>query len=264
MRNVLVNVDHNQRKSFKRHFLNSVHCELGLSGIDAGLIFANELLLKDSFKKLGFLESSKIVRGQYLLEASPDQEAKLNMQQSTEAIGLRFVSQKPSREVHITPYSIAVSDNTYVGFDSFLDRLNSYLNIFTQNIQNNFLIIKTGFRKINSIIVEPASSYSEVCEIFNPVLFGVIRSGLACADALKISEETLVLEKQSKVCILKNVLRALNRPSSYEAILDFDLVDNNIYTATQVFEQVLPELNQLHFDLFLWAITDELLKAMEE
>lgn len=264
MQDILVNVTHSQRQTFKKHFLNSVHCELGLSGVAAGAIIANELPFNDAFKKLGFLECSKIVRGHYRMEASEGQEATLNMQQSTEVIGLRFVSQKPLREVNVTSQNIVVSDNAYDGFEAFSKRLESYVSIFTALIGSELRINKTGLRKINSIIIEPVQSYAEACEVFNPVLFGALRSGLVRGDALKISEEVLVLEKQNKICVLRNALKALESSNAYEAILDFDFVDNAKYTSQQVLSDVLPCLNELHFDMFMWTITDALLEAMED
>jgi uncharacterized protein (TIGR04255 family) len=261
MRENLVNVAHVQRRAFKKHFLNSVHCELGLSGIAVNSILAEESSFKDAFKMLGFLESSKIVRGQYVLSSPEAQET--TVQQSAEAIGLRFVSQKPWRELNVTSHNIVVSDHSYESFEAFSEQLQSYVSIVTELLGSEWHINKTGFRKINSIIIEQVQSYPEACAIFNPVLFGSLRAGLAHTDALKISEEVLILEKQGKLCILRNVLKALDRPNAYEASLDFDLVDQTKYTTMEALKDILPSLNELHFDLFMWAITDELIQSME-
>jgi uncharacterized protein (TIGR04255 family) len=260
----IVNVAHSQRRTFKNHFLHSVHCELGLSGIAVEAIFAKESYFKDAFKAIGFLESSKIVRGHYVFN-SPDaaQESALHQSTSTEAIGLRFVSQKPRREVNITCHNIVVSDFSYEGFESFSKQLKSYASIVKELLGSEWSINKTGFRKINSIIIEQVKSYPEAYEIFNPVLFGSLRAGLAHFDALKISEEVLILEKQGKLCVLRNGLKATDHPDTYEATLDFDLVDNNKYSIDQIFADILPTLNELHFDLFIWAITDALIQTME-
>lgn len=61
MRDNLVNVEHFQRQTYKKHFLNSVHCELGLSGMVASSILVAESSFNDAFKKLGFVEG-----GEYL------------------------------------------------------------------------------------------------------------------------------------------------------------------------------------------------------
>jgi uncharacterized protein (TIGR04255 family) len=262
MRDNLVNVDHFQRRAFKKHFLNSVHCELGLSGIVASSILAKEASFNEAFKKLGFTEGGKVVSGHYVLASPEAQDATL--QHNAEAVGLRFVSQKPRREINITSHNIAVSDNSYDGYEAFSERLQCYVSIVTELLGSGWSINKTGLRKINSIIIEQVQSYSEACAIFNPVLFGSLRSGLAHSGSLKISEEVLILEEQGKLCVLRNGLKALDHPNAYEAILDFDLVDQSKYTTEQVFTDVLPILNELHFDLFMWAITDEMLQSMED
>lgn len=262
MRDSLVNVEHFQRQAYKKHFLNSVHCELGLSGVVASSILAMESSFTEAFKKLGFLEGGKIFRGQYVL-TSPDTNEQ-TLQHNAEAIGLRFVSQKPWREVNISSQNIVISDHSYDGYEAFSERMQHYVSIVTELLGEKWGINKIGLRKISSIIIEEAQSYSEAYAIFNPVLFGSLRAGLAHVGALKVSEEVLVLERQGKLCLLRNGIKALDRPNSYEATFDFDLVDQSKYTVEQVFNDVLPALNELHFDLFMWAVTDELLQIMRD
>lgn len=262
MRDNLVNVEHFQRQTYKKHFLNSVHCELGLSGMVASSILVAEPSFNDAFKKLGFIEGGKIFRGQYVLTTPQDKEQTL--QHNAEAIGLRFVSQKPWREINITSQHIVVSDHAYDGYEPFSERMHHYVSIVIELLGTEWNVNKIGLRKISSIIIENAQSYSEAYAIFNPVLFGSLRTGLAHDGALKIAEEALVLEKEGKLCLLRNSIKALDQANSYEATFDFDLVEQDKHSVEQVFNDVLPTLNELHFDLFMWAVTDELLQIMRE
>lgn len=73
-----------------------------------------------------------------------------------------------------------------------------------------------------------------------------------------------MLEKKGKLCLLRNSIKTLDQANSYEATFDFDLVEQGKHSVEQVFNDVLPTLNELHFDLFMWAVTDELLQIMRE
>lgn len=258
----LVKVEHFQRETYRKHFLNSVHCELAISGIALSVLLAAEDSFTDSFKQLGFSHASRLFRGQYIFSPGDSQEASLK-QQNTETIGFRFFSQNPLREINITAQNFVISDHSYDGYESFSERLKSYVDTASELLKMELEVNKVGLRKINSIIIENVLSYPDAYAAFNPFLFGSLRAGLARVDALKVSEEVLVLEKEGKICVLRNGLKALDYPNAYEATLDFDLVDKGEYSVEQVVSDILPILNELHFDLFRWAISDDLLQKMK-
>lgn len=158
MNSNLFNLRHISRRAFPKHFLNSVHCEFGLSGIDFNTILSEETYLKTEFEKLGFQENRKVFQGHYLF-ASDDTGA-IDFQQKSEPIGLQFGSQKPKRHVNVTAASILVSDFDYDGFESFLLRLKQFVAL-VDKVLGKRDVKKVGLRKINSIITEPVESYAD-------------------------------------------------------------------------------------------------------
>lgn len=260
MDNDLFNLRHIPRRTFSKHFLNSVHCEFGLSRIDFKTILSEETYLKTEFEKLGFQENKKVFQGHYLF-ASHNTGA-IDFQQKSEPIGLQFGSQKPKRHINVTEKSILVSDFDYDGFESFLQRLKEFIQLVGKVLGKRD-VNKVGLRKINSIITEPVESYADACSIFNTALFGLLRSGLPVPESISATEEVIVLETQGKLSLLRNRFTKRDKPNSYEANLDFDLVDTTEQKAEDALNVTLPKLNDIHFDLFMWAVTPDMIELME-
>lgn len=248
------------RRTFPRHFLNAVHAEVGFSGTSVDAILAAEEKLKPFFKSKGLGECRKIVQGQFSMENLPDKPVSLSHRASP--IGLEFSSSKPRRIVQVLDTKIIFSDLGYEGFDSFKGLFNEFCTSMSQHVPR-YQINKVGLRKINSIAIEPVVSYQDACAIFNPVLFSNLKSGLIPQDALKVHEEVSVIERGSHLCVIRAKMSRLPAPNAYEAILDFDFVNLTPTSLEQVFTEALPELNDAHFDLFMWAASDELIELME-
>lgn len=123
-------------------------------------------------------------------------------------------------------------------------------------------VIKVGVRKIDSIIIDPITSYRDACSIFNPAIFAILRSGLIKDDALKVHEEVSIIEKEQHLCIIRAQMQKAPMPTGCQASLDFDLVDRRPIDFKSAFSVSLPELNNRHYDLFMWAASDELIKLM--
>ncbi len=255
------NLPRQKRKTFRRHFLTSVHAELGFIGVTTEKILAAEAQLSATFAKHQFLETRKVVMGSFVMQANSNEPAKLH--QDARPVGLSFLSSTPRRELQVHGDKIVFSDNAYDGFESFLSRLREYSAVIAEIIGIDS-ITKIGLRKINSILIEPVVAYQDAFSIFNPALFAVARSGLVMADALKGAEDVNILERNGSMCILRARLKKMTSPSTYEANLDFDLVDRNVSTLSDAINKVFPELNDTHFDLFMWAATSDLIRLMEE
>lgn len=155
-----------------------------------------------------------------------------------------------------------MSDYAYSGFDVFIDRLR-FIVSSAEQVLGRRDVNRVGYRKIDSILLEPVASYFDACSIFNPSLFGLLRSGLAVTDSLTASEEVVILDRDGKVCNLKHRLKKLEKANSFEANLDYDLVDKTGQTIDTALGQTLPEMNNIHFDLFMWAVTPDFVKIME-
>jgi len=178
-------------------------------------------------------------------------------------IGLMFSSQKPRIEIQVLDTKVIISNFDYVGFEQF----NSQLKEICVGI-SNFIprkeVKKVGLRKISSIIIDPVHSYQDACAIFNPALFANVRSGLIKQETLKAHEEVSVIEREDNICVIRAQLKKTSSATSYEACLDFDFVSLASCDIEEVFTSKLPELNDNHFDLFMWAASDDLIKLMEE
>jgi len=262
----LFNLTSHERKSFNKHFLNSVHCEIAFKEA-----FAVEMLIekKDELETLlrphGFTLIQELVEGQITFQgADPESDSPASVEQQTHPIGLLFANQNPRREVKLLVDRVTVSDFSYDGFNAFSTRLAAWCKQI-EDVLGSRDVNKVGLRKINSVLAQSVHSTNDLCAIFNPSLFTSIRSGLVKFDALELNEEVIVLQKDEMLSVLRNRVKKLDgEATTFEANLDFDVVDKSEHSMNDVFETVLPALNVIHFDLFMWAVTGEMISLMEE
>lgn len=258
----LFNLQTHSRRRFARHFLNSVHCELGAPTLQLEHILENEQSITESLASLGYRETAeRVYQGQFSFSARAPGEPPQLSKEDARPNGLQYRSDHPRRLVRILPGSILFSDFAYEGFEAFnkhqADVLRSVEPIFGALAVN-----KTGLRKINSLIIDPVDSYIDACAIFNPDVFGLLRGGIANVDTVKATEETLVLERDEQLSVIRLQFRRADSPKRYEAILDFDIVDRS-ETSIESALELLPDINQKHFDLFMWAISDQMITMLD-
>jgi uncharacterized protein (TIGR04255 family) len=258
----LLNVTHQPRKSFRKHFLVSVYSEIGFSALPLESILGAQKTLEDVLPNLGFIECRQVMQSQFTFEAKVNELAKLSQEASP--LGLLFISQTPRRDLQILSDRITYSDFSYDGFENFLSRFKALWDAIASvvGLTEQHVVNKVGLRKINSIVMEPVSSFQDALSVFNPALFNTARSGLVVREAFKVAEEVTVLDRDGNICLLRTKLQKRNE-NGLEANLDFDFVNLSQNNFAKVFTEVLPALNQGHFDLFMWAVTSELIKLME-
>ncbi len=258
------NLEYVERKCFSKHFLKSVHIEVGLIGLTAEIAFSKEEELKKAFEKLGFTESIKVNQTNFKMEIDPDRDSLEHkvIQSVNKPIGLLFKSQKPHKEIQIVANKVIFSDFSYKGFDDFKEIVEKIKEILESDI-NSFEVNKVGLRKINSIKIEPVESFKEACSLFNSAIFANIKSGLISPDSLKVHEEVTILEKDNLLSVLKFSISKLETPKAYEVNFDFDLVDTEKTNFKEVIQTKLASLNDTHFNLFMWAIEDKMIELME-
>lgn len=247
-----------ERKTFPKHFLASVHCEIRSTGINS--VLENKESLKQVLCGLGFIDCQDINQVQMGLSNNIEKPATLIQT----PLGFKFISYNPKREIHILNGTLTVSDFAYDNLEKFLARFND---LFTQlktilNLSENSPVEKVGLRKIDSIIIKPVTNIPDSLNIFNSNLFSIARSGLTPMDSFNFSEESIVLEKQEQFSIIRTKLvkKAID---TLEANLDFDLISRSESNFKEVFSKTLKILNQTHFDLFMWSVTKEMIKLME-
>lgn len=260
----LLNLSGSERKVFKQHFLSSVHSEIRFNSVEINIILDNKDKLDSEFKKLGFAESKKIMQGNFKLEAGDENGQAPKLSQESEARGLVFNSQLPLRELKIEKDKIVYSDFGYVSFEEYQAKFRIIFDMACEILSiNDVLINKVGLRKVNSVTIQPFLSFDNL-NIFNPALFSMARSGLLKVDKFRVNEETILLEEaKDKLFILRTKL-AKKEEDSAEASLDADFVKlGDSMSVDDSFNGVLPSLNQCHFDLFMWSVTDEMRNLME-
>jgi uncharacterized protein (TIGR04255 family) len=257
----IFNFKHIPRRSFKNHFLNQVHCEIRFDGNYTATVVQSVDQLKDIFKSMGYESHQPVMQGQFAFKIGESGNTPL-MENNSSVIGYKFSSQSPQKDVQILGDKIIFSDFSYVGFEDFLKIFHAVTIEVAKLIpfQN---VNKVGLRKINSIKIAPVVSFQDACVIFNPSIFNSIRSSLIDNESLTFNEEKIVLERDSKFCLLQFRMRKLGEPDAFEATLDFDVVLKQTLDIETVFIGSLPALNDEHFDLFMWAVTDDLINLME-
>jgi len=257
----ILNLKHMPRKAFKNHFLNQVHCEIRFDGNFTTDLVNSIDQLESILKSLGYESHQPVMQGQFAFKIGDDKNPPL-MENNSSIIGYKFSSPNPKKDIQILGDKIIFSDFSYVGFEKFLEILQS-ITIETAKIIPFKKVNKVGLRKINSIKIAPVVTFQDACVIFNPAVFQTIRSSIVANDSLTFNEERIVLEKESKFYMLQFRMSKLNEPNAFDANLDFDVVSKESIDTETVFSQSLPELNEEHFDLFMWAVTDDLINLME-
>jgi len=260
----LLNISHSERKVFARHFLSSVHSEIRYKPLEVENIFEKKEELISEFKLLGFSENKDLIHGEFKLEAAEGQGAKLT--QKTTPIGIVFSNQSPKFELKIEKDKIVYSDFNYSSFEEYQSRFRTIFEKVSEilSFADNCLVNKVGFKKLNSVAIQPITSFQDSLSIFNPALFGMARSGLLKIDKFKISEETIVLEETNDKLFMLRTRLTKTQEDSVDAVIDSDFVKlGKDMSIDGVFNEILPSLNQCHFDLFMWCVTDDMRKLME-
>jgi uncharacterized protein (TIGR04255 family) len=260
MNGSLLNVPHVPRRRFKRHFLNSVHCELGMTGFQAEKIVASRTPLAGSLSALGFTHAQEIQQGSLVFQSSGGAPT---VQQAANISGLTFLSENPLRQLNVTGQGLLLSDFGYEGFDAFSSRL-AQAAAAVVSVLGEFPVLKIGLRKINAIRMDSVRNLGEACTVFNRALFGAVRSAAIDADTLKASQEVIHVERDTGTFVLRTNLAPTGIPDSFQAYLDFDFITQKQCDLGTALNRELPSMNQFHFDVFMWAVTSDFLTLLEK
>ena len=261
----LLNMPNKDRFTFNRHFLSSVHSEIRFKPVDVKSITDRKDQFGEEFKELGFSDIKILKLGAFELKADKD-KAHLTQHEAT-PIGVLLTSQSPRQELKIERDKVVYSEFNYSSFENFQTRFKALFDKAREiiSIDDSIPVNKVGMKKINSVVIQPFTSFEDNLSVFNPALFGTARSGLLTFEYFRVSEETtLLLDTDEKLFLLKTKLEK-KTDDTVEATLDFDFVKlgKNI-NFEEAFNTILPDLNQCHFDLFMWSVTDVMKDIMME
>jgi len=248
------------REHFAQHFLSRVACELAFVSGTMDELTSNIEPIKEHMKSIDFNESKELIESSVSFETRPDATKPAKIEQKTTATGYSFKNSKMGITCNITIDKILLDTQTYKGFEDFHSRFKSIAE-FVNNTLGNREVTKVSLQKVNSIVMGDVTLYEEACSVFNKAIFAVLRSGLPSPN-VKVAQEVLVMEDGNSASMLRNTFKALEAPNSYEATLDFDVVNREASTLEQTLNTNLIQLNQTHFDLFKWAVTDEMISIM--
>jgi uncharacterized protein (TIGR04255 family) len=263
MRGELLKIEQKQRVKFQTHFLNSVHCQLTISPISAEQILERKVDLISALGFMNFTDPTELGEGSWKFQPPAKPGLPPVLEGESHAVtGLKFTSSSPKIELGISTKSIIYSEFEYSGFDKFSANLFRISNCVSDmlDIQKVSCI---GLRKINSMHVGPVNSIHDAVSAFNPSLFGTAKSGIAETQSIKAYEGSLALKKNNYACLIKNRIRNLEEANRFEVVLDFDLLDQNETSMNEDLSAKLDNLNATSFDLFSWAVGDQLTEIMK-
>lgn len=252
------------RKRFKKHFLASVHSAIRFNEIEIQTIFDKKDELVSFAAELGFTDAKDLLHGSVTLQQEADKPPVVSQQSSP--IGFLFTNPTLKSEIRIEQDKVVYAEFGYLGFEEFKKSFQLYFSeiLGILGLDCNLQFNKVGLRKINSVMIQPVSSMQNALSIFNASLFSVPRSGLLNFDAFKAHEEVTVLDQMEDELSVLRVKLIKSQSDTLEASIDFDFVSvQSDLTLERVFDEVLPALNQDHFDAFMWSVTEELITVME-
>lgn len=259
MNNKLLNLSHSPRKTFGKHFLHSVHCVVELAELDARHLLDVEDKLARNLQYLNYSRKTPLVDNSVTVSL---EGSRSSIEHSAKNVGLSFSGDNPKFELQITPSGILYSDYAYTGFENFKSTLNGIVDKVV-SVTEKTKVNRVGLRKINSFLTNSVSDLSQLTSVFNPALFGVLRSGIADVDSAKFFEDSFVIERNGKTCRLVHGMRRLSEGDKFEMKLDFDIINSNAPNIQEIFDTELDALNDLHFDIFMWSVTSDLIQLME-
>jgi uncharacterized protein (TIGR04255 family) len=256
---VLLDIPHSERHIFKRHFLNSVHCELGIA-IELDRLLAAREALAAGLQPFGFRYVRDLQQGAITFQAPSGPSSPATLQNSSVISGLMFSSDNPQRLLNISTTALVLSDMAYAGFEDFKSRLHAAIELVRANV-SHAPVTKIGLRKLNAIRVDSVADPAQAVAPFNSQLFGLARSRAVVPSGFKASHELLLLERDASVCNLRATLAATGMPNAYDVQLDFDVQQKGQFS-----ESLDPELSTMNafiYDIFRWAITEDFITVLE-
>ncbi|MBS0352251.1 MAG: hypothetical protein JSR33_13920 [Proteobacteria bacterium] len=113
-----LSLERKERKTFAKHFLASVHCEIRSTSINS--ILEKKEPLKKALFGLGFRDCQDINQVQMGWSNEP-----ITLTQKVTPSGFKFISHDPKREIHIVNGTVTISDFAYDNLENFLTRFNN-------------------------------------------------------------------------------------------------------------------------------------------
>lgn len=255
----LLDIPHYERHIFKRHFLNSVHCELGF-GIELERLMSAREPLAGKLQQIGFRYVRDLQQGRVIFQAPDGGGSQPSLQNANVVTGLSFSNDNPHRLLNISTSGLVMSDMAYAGFEDFKNRLQALISAVCECV-GDVSVTKIGLRKLNAIRIDSAADPAEAVAAFGGQLFGLARSRAISPKSFKASHELLALERDGSVCNLRTTLASTGTPNSYDVQLDFDVQRKDTTSAS--LDSELATMNAFIYDIFRWAITEEFIPVLE-
>lgn len=249
----LLNIKTEKRVRFKQHFLKAVLLELLF---DNDIIDFNALNQDENFntvcESLGYNTISPMTNMNFTISMEDDTP---NTSTTSDQIGLEVSNETTENQIQLLRNKIIFINRTYESFESFNAILQALLGILPFE---KISLKKIGFRKINSFIIRDVKSLSEITELFNDTLFSRLNTQFFALDSFNNYRDNFILSKNNTKQIVNTSCSKINGiEKAYEIILDNDIILNDTINNDLLFTN-LAKINQMHFDVFCWAISDKL------
>lgn len=255
----LANIDKNERKIFKRHFLRNVIIELRFSELTKESILNNQDYLKENLGKLGFNEHNLIQTFEFKMKIDDEKPQKVSLE---EEVGIVFLNKKKKKQLEIIENKIICTDGQYDNYDLFSEKIFNVIQIINNlNIANN-KVTYIGLRKINTVVATETKDFKEITDIFNNSIFAQLRMGLIPFENFNNYKDSIEFQKDNYKCTI-NTACIKKSDNDFEIILDIDIINSNLKSDCKITDE-LNELNQFNYDLFMWSITDYFRQIMNE
>ena len=249
-------IQNNIRKSFKQHFLKGVILAITFEQDIKG--FFADSKFTEFFNKNGFSNFTEIKNANFKITIDEDVPI---AEQTNTVIGYTYTNPQNSNQIQIINNKFIFVHNTYSNYEN----LNKEVKIFVEEIftKIDVKIQQIGFRKINTIVVREITDYKDITDLFNDNLFNFMKCNLFDINDLEHYRDNFILSKNnSKIIVNTSCAKIQNIESSYEVIIDTDIIQDNI-NSTEVIN-IIEEMNQLHFDTFCWFTSDKMKNIMNE
>lgn len=252
----ILNIENNERKTFKQHFLK---------GVVVAITFDREIKkqfvdgrFNDLFKSEGFSEVIDLQNASFKITIDEDIPT---TEQTNSVIGYTYINPTNNNQIQLVNNKAIFVHNTYNNYES----LNYDVQFFLSNIYTNLdvEIKQIGFRKINAIVVREINNYTDITDLFNDNLFNFMKCDLFDISYLENYRDNFTLAKNdTKIIINTACSKIKNIENSYEVIVDTDIIQNKIENNDNI-KSIIEEMNQSHFDTFCWITSDKMKKIMD-
>ncbi|KHD87187.1 MAG: hypothetical protein OM95_15955 [Bdellovibrio sp. ArHS] len=259
----MLNISSVTRRNFKRHFISNAFIELRFA---PHIIDWNSLeteFKKISSQNLQLEVARKTISAELRFETKIESSGKTTHAPitNTKTDGLVAQNKENTFSIQVKNDRIIFSTQRYSGFVDLWEKIEHALSALTPLLKlDKFNWI--GIRKINEIAVTNDASLGYTGAGMNKQIFTPINDGVFKPESVSLGYNRYELTEGNTRCIIDSTVRK-STDKSYLLKLDLDFNQKFDPLALSSVKAVASELNTRLFEVFVWSISDDVLKALE-